>query len=128
MLGAHHLYFIPTPPSASLLTRPFLARAVVRGAAMGLASVRVDGNDVFAVRNATEAARQLCLAEHRPVLIEAMTYRQVGTAVVVCGGGVCVGQTSWLSLNRCTHQSADCNAVDELRSSFTHSFDFSLPI
>lgn len=33
------------------------------------------GNDVFAVYNATRAARDICIRENRPVLIEAMTYR-----------------------------------------------------
>nr|CAD2158082.1 unnamed protein product [Meloidogyne enterolobii] len=36
--------------------------------------LRVDGNDVFAVYNATKAARELALT-NCPVLIEAMTYR-----------------------------------------------------
>lgn len=40
-----------------------------------MATVRVDGNDVFAVYNSTKAARNVCLNEMRPVLIEAMTYR-----------------------------------------------------
>jgi len=38
-------------------------------------TVRVDGNDVFAVYNATKAAREYCLANNKPALIEAMTYR-----------------------------------------------------
>ena len=38
-------------------------------------AIRVDGNDVFAVYNATQAAREICIKESRPVLIEAMTYR-----------------------------------------------------
>ncbi|UXI20308.1 hypothetical protein NH340_JMT06251 [Sarcoptes scabiei] len=46
-----------------------------RGPAYGIPSIRVDGNDVLAVYNATLAARNLCLEESRPVLIEAMTYR-----------------------------------------------------
>lgn len=46
-----------------------------RGPSYGMASIRVDGNDVFAVYNATKAAREICLNENRPVLIEAMTYR-----------------------------------------------------
>ncbi|MEH6355552.1 MAG: thiamine pyrophosphate-dependent dehydrogenase E1 component subunit alpha [Marinobacter sp.] len=37
--------------------------------------IRVDGNDVLAVYQATEKARQLAVEENRPVLIEAMTYR-----------------------------------------------------
>ncbi|GAB1601497.1 2-oxoisovalerate dehydrogenase subunit alpha, mitochondrial-like [Argonauta hians] len=46
-----------------------------RGPGYGMATIRVDGNDVFAVYNATKAARNVCLNEMRPVLIEAMTYR-----------------------------------------------------
>ena len=38
-------------------------------------TARVDGNDVFAVYNVTKAARDICIRESRPVLIEAMTYR-----------------------------------------------------
>lgn len=37
--------------------------------------IRVDGNDLAAVYAATSEARRLCLAESRPVLVEAMTYR-----------------------------------------------------
>ncbi|RWS30782.1 2-oxoisovalerate dehydrogenase subunit alpha-like protein [Leptotrombidium deliense] len=46
-----------------------------RGPGYGIASVRVDGNDVMAVYNATVAARNYCVEESKPVLIEAMTYR-----------------------------------------------------
>uniref|UniRef100_T1J903 2-oxoisovalerate dehydrogenase subunit alpha n=1 Tax=Strigamia maritima TaxID=126957 RepID=T1J903_STRMM len=46
-----------------------------RGPAYGLASIRVDGNDVLAVYNVTKAARRIVAEEGRPVLIEAMTYR-----------------------------------------------------
>lgn len=35
----------------------------------------MDGNDVFAVYNATKEARQRAVAENQPFLIEAMTYR-----------------------------------------------------
>ncbi|GHC26279.1 thiamine pyrophosphate-dependent dehydrogenase E1 component subunit alpha [Aidingimonas halophila] len=37
--------------------------------------VRVDGNDVLAVHEATREARRLAVEHHHPVLIEAMTYR-----------------------------------------------------
>jgi 2-oxoisovalerate dehydrogenase E1 component alpha subunit len=40
-----------------------------------MATIRVDGNDIFAVYNATKAARALVVSEMRPVLIEAMTFR-----------------------------------------------------
>lgn len=47
-----------------------------RAAGYGMHAIRVDGNDVLAMYAATSAARQLALETSRPVLIEAMTYRQ----------------------------------------------------
>uniref|UniRef100_A0A8D3E8L2 2-oxoisovalerate dehydrogenase subunit alpha n=1 Tax=Scophthalmus maximus TaxID=52904 RepID=A0A8D3E8L2_SCOMX len=46
-----------------------------RGPGYGMMSIRVDGNDVFAVYNATKEARRRAVAENQPFLIEAMTYR-----------------------------------------------------
>nr|CAG8486091.1 5437_t:CDS:2 [Entrophospora candida]CAG8547292.1 8679_t:CDS:2 [Entrophospora candida] len=46
-----------------------------RGIGYGIDTIRVDGNDVWAVYNVTKAARRLAIEEHRPVLIEAMSYR-----------------------------------------------------
>jgi 2-oxoisovalerate dehydrogenase E1 component alpha subunit len=47
-----------------------------RGAGYGIDTLRVDGNDIFAVRAATKAARKLALSDGgRPVLIEMMAYR-----------------------------------------------------
>ncbi|KAK9881980.1 hypothetical protein WA026_018169 [Henosepilachna vigintioctopunctata] len=46
-----------------------------RGPAFGINTLRVDGNDVFAVYNATKYAKSYCLKENKPVLIEAMMYR-----------------------------------------------------
>jgi len=46
-----------------------------RGPSYGIGTIRVDGNDVLAVYNVTKAAREICLNENRPILIEAMTYR-----------------------------------------------------
>jgi Dehydrogenase E1 component len=40
-----------------------------------MSAIRVDGNDVFAVYNAMKAARHAAVSQHRPFLIEAMTYR-----------------------------------------------------
>uniref|UniRef100_A0A915CRV2 2-oxoisovalerate dehydrogenase subunit alpha n=1 Tax=Ditylenchus dipsaci TaxID=166011 RepID=A0A915CRV2_9BILA len=45
-----------------------------KGPGYGLHTVRVDGNDPFAVFNVTKEARRLAL-QNIPVLIEAMTYR-----------------------------------------------------
>ena len=38
-------------------------------------TIRVDGNDLMAVFNATVKAREIALSENRPILIEAITYR-----------------------------------------------------
>ncbi|KAF1836142.1 hypothetical protein BDW02DRAFT_521743 [Decorospora gaudefroyi] len=47
-----------------------------RGAGYGIATLRVDGNDIFAVRHATKEARRLALQDGgQPVLIEMMAYR-----------------------------------------------------
>lgn len=46
-----------------------------RGPAYGIATIRVDGTDVFAVYNATKLAREYVFKENKPILIEAMTYR-----------------------------------------------------
>ncbi|XP_048731932.1 2-oxoisovalerate dehydrogenase subunit alpha, mitochondrial-like [Ostrea edulis] len=46
-----------------------------RGSGYGMLTMRVDGNDVFAVYNVTKQAREICVKQNRPVLIEAMTYR-----------------------------------------------------
>ncbi|KAB0802045.1 hypothetical protein PPYR_04231 [Photinus pyralis] len=46
-----------------------------RGPGYGLNTLRVDGNDVFAVYNATLKAKDFALSRNKPVLIEALTYR-----------------------------------------------------
>jgi len=46
-----------------------------RGKGYGIDTVRVDGNDIWAVYNVTKRARHIAVTEHRPVIIEAMTYR-----------------------------------------------------
>ncbi|KAI9834063.1 MAG: hypothetical protein M1819_003348 [Sarea resinae] len=47
-----------------------------RGVGYGIDTIRVDGNDVFAVRAVTREARRMALANGgRPILIEAMSYR-----------------------------------------------------
>lgn len=47
-----------------------------RGTGYGISTLRVDGNDIFAVRHAVKRARELALQDGgRPVLIEAMAYR-----------------------------------------------------
>jgi len=47
-----------------------------RGVGYGIDTIRVDGNDILAVREATLKAREMCLEDGgKPVLIEAMSYR-----------------------------------------------------
>lgn len=47
-----------------------------RGIGYGIDTVRVDGNDIFAVREVMKRAREMALEEGgKPVLIEAMSYR-----------------------------------------------------
>ncbi|PUZ63196.1 hypothetical protein GQ55_3G048600 [Panicum hallii var. hallii] len=48
---------------------------VIRGQAYGIRGIRVDGNDALAVYSAVHAAREMAIAEGRPILIEALTYR-----------------------------------------------------
>lgn len=38
-------------------------------------TIRVDGNDIFAIYNAVKNARELIVKEKRPVLVEAISYR-----------------------------------------------------
>jgi 2-oxoisovalerate dehydrogenase E1 component alpha subunit len=49
---------------------------ISRASGYGMHSIRVDGNDIFAVKEATSAARKLALEQNVPVLIEAMSYRR----------------------------------------------------
>ncbi|RPA86252.1 hypothetical protein BJ508DRAFT_411433 [Ascobolus immersus RN42] len=46
-----------------------------RGIGYGIETIRVDGNDIWAVHEVTKRAREIASKEQRPVLIEAMTYR-----------------------------------------------------
>lgn len=46
-----------------------------RGVGYGVATLRVNGNDIFAVYNGVKEAREMAVRENRPVLVEAMTYR-----------------------------------------------------
>ena len=50
---------------------------VRRGIGYGMEAIRVDGNDVLAMYNATKYAKRVCVEEQRPLLIEAMTYRYI---------------------------------------------------
>lgn len=64
-------YAISTPASEQYRGDGIAAR----GIAYGIPTIRVDGNDLLAVHDATAAARELALSKNTPVVIEAMTYR-----------------------------------------------------
>ena len=49
---------------------------ISRAPGYGMAGIRVDGNDIFAVHAAVASARRLAVETSSPVMIEAMTYRQ----------------------------------------------------
>lgn len=46
-----------------------------RAAGYGIAAIRCDGTDIFAVYNATKLAREYALKHNKPVVMEAMQYR-----------------------------------------------------
>lgn len=64
-------YAISTPASSQ-----FASEGVApKGAGYGIHTLRIDGNDFFAVYDTVSKAREYCLSGQGPVLIEAMTYR-----------------------------------------------------
>ena len=65
-------YAISTP-----VTEQYAGDGIVsRAPGYGMAGIRVDGNDVFAVHAAVQAAKEYALEHSAPVLMEFMTYRQ----------------------------------------------------
>lgn len=64
-------YAISTPTSEQFRGDGVASRA----AGYGMPAIRVDGNDVFAVYDATRAAREYVINNSKPILLEAMTYR-----------------------------------------------------
>jgi len=48
---------------------------VSRGPGYGIATIRVDGNDILAVYNAIIKAREYVMTNTKPLILEAMTYR-----------------------------------------------------
>lgn len=65
-------YAISTPTQDQYRGDGIAARAT----AYGMKSIRVDGNDIVAVHNATKKAREIIIDERAPVLLELMTYRR----------------------------------------------------
>ncbi|CAG9805500.1 unnamed protein product [Chironomus riparius] len=46
-----------------------------RGTGYGMAVLRVDGTDMLAVHNGTKMAREYCLKNNKPIILESMQYR-----------------------------------------------------
>jgi len=46
-----------------------------RGLSLGMCAIRVDGNDILAVRDSVKAARKYAVENNAPVMVELMTYR-----------------------------------------------------
>lgn len=65
-------YAISTPTKEQFAGDGVISRA----SGYGMAAIRVDGNDVFAVNAAVREAREYAIENSAPVLIEAMSYRQ----------------------------------------------------
>lgn len=64
-------YAISTPAA-----RQYAAENIAsKGIGYGMHAERVDGNDFFAVYEITRAARERAVKEHKPTLIEAITFR-----------------------------------------------------
>lgn len=64
-------FAISTPSSEQYRGDGLAARAL----GFGIATIRVDGTDIFAVYNAMKTAREYALKNNRPVLLEALAYR-----------------------------------------------------
>lgn len=77
--GAHTVYCInnnqwaiSTPTNKETAQLDLCTKAV----AAGLAYIKVDGNDLFASYDAVVAAKDYVIKNHKPILIEFVTYRQ----------------------------------------------------
>lgn len=55
---------------------------VSRGPGYGIATIRVDGNDILAVYNAIIKAREYVMNNTRPLILEAMTYRFLNKQII----------------------------------------------
>ncbi|KAL7297120.1 hypothetical protein TKK_0009540 [Trichogramma kaykai] len=67
----NNAYAISTPSCQQYAGNGIAAR----GPAFGIKTIRVDGNDILSMYQATKFARKYATENCKPVLIEAMTYR-----------------------------------------------------
>ncbi len=64
-------YAISTPSSQQYAGNGIASR----GVGYDIKTIRVDGNDIFAVLKATQVARKYAIEHNQPIIIEAMSYR-----------------------------------------------------
>ena len=67
----NNMYAISTPAHQQYASDGI----AIKGVGYGIKVIRVDGNDIAAVYEATKFAKNYAVKEKKPVLIEAMTYR-----------------------------------------------------
>ena len=67
-------YGLSTPSSEQFICKQIADKAI----GFGMASKIIDGNNILEVFNAVKEAREYCIKEQKPMLIEAMTFRMRG--------------------------------------------------
>lgn len=67
-------YGLSTPTSEQYVCENLVDRAV----GYGMKGIKIDGNNVLEVYKTVKEAREYCIREQKPVLIEAMTFRMRG--------------------------------------------------
>lgn len=67
-------YGLSTPVNEQFVCKHLADRAL----GYGMAGITIDGNNILNVYNAVREARQYCINEQKPILIECMTFRMRG--------------------------------------------------
>jgi len=67
-------YGLSTPSEEQFICKQIADKAI----GYGMHSVIIDGNNILEVYKAIQAARQYCISEQKPILVEAMTFRMRG--------------------------------------------------
>jgi 2-oxoisovalerate dehydrogenase E1 component len=67
-------YGLSTPISEQFVCKQLADKAI----GYGMASKIIDGNNILEVFNAIKEAREYCIKEQKPILVEAMTFRMRG--------------------------------------------------
>lgn len=67
-------YGLSTPVNEQFVCKQLADRAI----GYGMKGITIDGNNILEVYNAIREAREYCIQEQKPILIEAMTFRMRG--------------------------------------------------